>query len=271
MDKTCCICGPVRNCEPFLDKVFSNILKITTLFKKYEIVIFYDESSDASLKKLKQYQKKIPFLKVYKNVRPLLRHRTHNIAYARNFLLNYVKTNNPGFDYFIMMDMDDVNAKECNPDILNGFLTRTDWDGLSFNTTPKYYDIWALSIKPFYFSYNHFNNNDKFHNIIANYVDTLLKNTPYDGLLCCLSSFNGFSIYRTSKFLNTKYDGFPRPNLFPDKILSKQKKIMHSELVYKKYTTVDGRFEDCEHRMFHMNAVLKDDARIRISPKVLFS
>ena len=24
----CCICGPVRNCEPFLDKVFENIEKI---------------------------------------------------------------------------------------------------------------------------------------------------------------------------------------------------------------------------------------------------
>ena len=45
---------------------------------------------------------------------------------------------------------------------------------------------------------------------------------------------------------------------------------MHSDIVYKKYITVDGRFEDCEHRVFHMNAILKDGARIRISPKVLF-
>ena len=24
----CCICGPVRNCEPFLDKVLENLLLI---------------------------------------------------------------------------------------------------------------------------------------------------------------------------------------------------------------------------------------------------
>ena len=34
----CCICGPVRNCEPFLDKVFENIEKIGSLFEDYEIL-----------------------------------------------------------------------------------------------------------------------------------------------------------------------------------------------------------------------------------------
>ena len=52
----CCICGPVRNCGPFLDKVLSNIEKIGALFDDYKILIFYDESSDNSLEKLKQYQ-----------------------------------------------------------------------------------------------------------------------------------------------------------------------------------------------------------------------
>ena len=35
----CCICGPVRNCGPFLDKVFSNIEKIGNIFDDYEILI----------------------------------------------------------------------------------------------------------------------------------------------------------------------------------------------------------------------------------------
>ena len=29
----CCICGPVRNCGPFLDKVLQNIEKIGSLFE----------------------------------------------------------------------------------------------------------------------------------------------------------------------------------------------------------------------------------------------
>ena len=40
----CCICGPVKNCGPFLDKVFENIEKIGALFEEYKIVIFYDKS-----------------------------------------------------------------------------------------------------------------------------------------------------------------------------------------------------------------------------------
>ena len=37
MDKTCCICGTVRNCEPFLDKVISKISKIDAIKLVYSI------------------------------------------------------------------------------------------------------------------------------------------------------------------------------------------------------------------------------------------
>ena len=45
----CCICGPVRNCEPFLDTVFSNIEKIGALFDDYQIIVYYDKSNDNTL------------------------------------------------------------------------------------------------------------------------------------------------------------------------------------------------------------------------------
>ena len=45
----CCICGPVKNSGPYLDKVLENIEKIGALFKDYKILIFYDKSSDDSL------------------------------------------------------------------------------------------------------------------------------------------------------------------------------------------------------------------------------
>ena len=54
----CCICGPVRNCGPFLDKVLQNIEKIGELFEDYEILIYYDKSNDNSLTKLKEYTSK---------------------------------------------------------------------------------------------------------------------------------------------------------------------------------------------------------------------
>jgi glycosyltransferase involved in cell wall biosynthesis len=203
----CCICGPVRNCGKYLDKVFDNIEKIGSLFDDYEILIVYDKSSDNTLEKLKKYQLKNPRLNFYINKTFISKYRTHRLAYARNFCLNHIKTLDTNeYPFFIMMDFDNVNCKEVNTNILTKYLTRTDWDGLSFNTVPKYYDIWALSIYPYCFSYNHFKNTN-IHNyqVIQNYIDNKLKTLKSGELLRCISSFNGFSIYRTKKFLNTNY------------------------------------------------------------------
>jgi hypothetical protein len=176
-----------------------------------------------------------------------------------------------------MMDCDDVNCKEVNTDILKKYLYSNNWDGLSFNTTPKYYDIWGLSMYPFCFSYNHFENNVKYYYIIQNYLDELLKKASSENaLLSCISSFNGFSIYRTKKFLNSYYDGKIRLDLIPKANLEAHKNVTRSKLVYKIYykpdgkVNVDGRYEDCEHRAFHIQATKNSGARIMISPEVLF-
>jgi hypothetical protein len=251
--------------------VFENIEKIGSLFDDYKIIIYYDKSRDNTLQKLKEYQNRNPRLQLYVNNKPVSPFRTHNIAIARNFCLNFVRNNKDRFPYFIMMDFDDVNCKNLNVEPLRNSLKREDWDALSFNTTPKYYDIWGLSIYPYCFSYNHFEENVKNYNIIQNYVTTLLSKLPPNGLLPCISSFNGFSVYRTNKFLNTYYDGRIRKDLIPPQNMAAHKAITKSNLVYKKYVTVDGRYEDCEHRAFHIQARQNSGARIMISPEVLFS
>ena len=45
----CCICGTVKNCAPYLNKVFENIEKIGAMFEDYKILIYYDKSSDNTL------------------------------------------------------------------------------------------------------------------------------------------------------------------------------------------------------------------------------
>jgi len=266
----CCICGPVKNCAAYLKKVFENIEKIGGLFDDYKIMIYYDKSSDNTLDILKSYQKENPRLLFYVNKNPLSPFRTHNLAIARNFCLSYVRERKNEFYYFIMMDLDDVNSKELNLYALKTALNekQDQWDGLSFNTSPLYYDIWALSIYPYCFSYNHFNSNDKYYTIIQKYVDDLLKNRKT--YLPCISSFNGFSIYKTHKFLDTYYDGRIRLDLISQKNLEAHMKVTRSKVIYKKYRTVDGRFEDCEHRAFHIQASKNSGARIMISPEILF-
>ena len=101
----CCICGPVRNCGPFLDKVLQNIEKIGSIFDDYEILIFYDPSNDNTLDILKSYQTKNKRLNFYVNKTLVSKYRTHRLAYARNFCLNYVKSLDLNeYPFFIMMD-----------------------------------------------------------------------------------------------------------------------------------------------------------------------
>ena len=267
----CCICGPIKNCGPYLRKVFENIEKIGYLFDSYEIVVFYDKSNDNTLEILNEYKLKNPNFYFFVNENKTSQFRTHNIAYARNYCLNYIKNRVEHFPYFIMMDFDNVNCKEINLEPLQKCLKREDWDGLSFNTSPKYYDIWALSIRPYYFSYVHFNHSASHnHHTMEDYINNLLKRLPKDGYLRCLSSFNGFSIYRTNKFLNTYYDGRIRLDLLPKHFIEENSRVTRSKVVYKKFDNVDGRYEDCEHRPFHLQAIINSDARIMISPEVIF-
>jgi glycosyltransferase involved in cell wall biosynthesis len=267
----CCICGPIKNCGPFLDKVFENIEKIGNLFDNYEIVVFYDKSSDNTLQKIIDYGKKNPKFKYHINKKPVAPYRTHNIAEARNYCLQYVKKNKNKFPFFIMMDFDDVNCKNCNPAIIKKYLKRNDWDGLSFNTSPKYYDIWGLSIHPFCFSYNHFHKNNKTHFIIQDYIMSLLNKLKPNELLPCISSFNGFSIYKTDKFLDTYYDGRVRIDLIPPKNMKAHMAVSGSKMIFQKFPTLDAKYEDCEHRAFHILASKNSGAKIMISPEVIFS
>ena len=268
----CCICGPVKNCGPYLRKVFDNIEKIGSLFDDYKIVIFYDKSNDNTLDILKEYQLKNPRLLFYVNKNPTTPFRTHNIAYARNHCLKYIRENVKTFPYFIMMDFDDVNCKNVDVEPLRRSLNRGDWDGLSFNSSPQYYDIWGLSIWPYCFSYNHFNDNYNYHGIIKDYVMRKLLSLKPGQLLPCISSFNGFSIYRTNKFLKTYYDGRVRSDLFSKEFIQAHAKAQKSRtLVYRDYGHIKGRYEDCEHRAFHQMARQNSGARIMISPEVLFS
>ena len=244
---------------------------MATLFENYVILLFYDTSTDNTLEKLKQYQLKNPKLQFYINIKPVSQFRTHRIAYARNYCIKQIEEKYADYPYFIMMDFDEPNCKNCNILSLQKYLKREDWDGLSFNTSPKYYDIWGLSIYPYCFSYNHFNNNIQFYYIIQDYVDKKLKNLKKDELLECISSFNGFSIYRTEKFLNCIYDGRVNFNLIPPKYMLAHMKAANSPLIYKDYKCVKGRFEDCEHRSFHVQAMNKNNAKIMISPEIIFS
>ena len=155
----CCICGAVKNCAPYLEKIFENIEKVGSLFDDYVIILYCDIGGDDTVQKLKKYQQKNDKLKFYVNKIEISPHRTHRIANARNGCLQMIRANYSDYNMFIMMDCDDVCSPDIKIDVLKKYLYRNDWDSLSFNKSPDYYDIWALSIRPYIFSYRHFEGN----------------------------------------------------------------------------------------------------------------
>jgi hypothetical protein len=256
----CCICGTVRNCEPFLDKVFSNMEIIGSLFSDYKIILYYDHSDDNTLRKMKEYQNKNKKMIFYVNKSEMLPYRTHRIALGRNFCLNTIRTQFSDYDFFIMMDCDNRCAKDMNINLLNYYLhNNTYWDSLSFNHPDGYYDSWALSKIPYVASCHHF----KDTGIGVKFINEIIKKTPKDQLIKCMSAFNGFAIYRTQKFLNCSYDGRFRLDYIPRELLEKNVK-------YAGPINLSQNKEDCEHRYFHFSAFFKNGARIRISPKCFF-
>lgn len=257
----CCICGTVKNCGPYLEKVFENIEIIGNIFDDYKIIISYDNSTDNSLDILQKYKTEHPdkFI-LHIETQPFLPYRPHNIARARNHCLNIIRSNFINYEYFIMIDCDNVCADPVKLEHLVYYLTiNTEWDSLSFNKEP-YYDTWALSKYPYVFSNMHFKNPDGY----CEFIEKIIKQTPPGSLIPCLSAFNGFAIYRTNKFINYYYDPRPRLDLIPTHLIQKNIQLCGPIFLKGKAAKVD-----CEHRSFHLMAV-NNGARIRIAPEVIF-
>ena len=263
----CCICAAVKNCEPWLDRIFANIERIGALFEDYVIIFYYGKSSDATLQKLKDYQQQNSKLQFFVDNNEQSKCRTHRIAKARNSCLQQIRANYANYEMFIMMDCDDVCSNTVNIDILKKYLYRNDWDSLSFNKS-SYYDTWALSIRPYFFSHNHYNGDVS--SKMRTYITNLLNNVPKNELLKCASAFNGFAIYRTNKFLNCIYDGRPRFDLMPKNALNKCNNVNGNIIINGTVGSDASLLEDCEHRSFHLESIKKNNAMIRISPEIIF-
>lgn len=263
------ICGCARNCEIYLPSVFANIEKIGALFDEYQILVAYDRSDDKTLRVLCDLKKRFPSMEIMVNPNQVTPFRTQNIANARNQILRYIRgENRQDYNYFIMIDLDDVCTGDIDTNVLGEYLKKErilEWDALSFNRK-IYYDVWALSIEPYVFSCWHFPNGGKIVNDMRDFIKMKLDKISKDDILECLSAFNGFAIYRKEMFDNVEYEWNVNKNmkLIPNHLIAENiAKIGHG--LVNRYTE-----EDCEHRYFHIRATQLNGARIRISPNCLF-
>jgi len=270
MSKKCFIGGCAMNCGQYIQAVFDNIVKIGGLFDEYQIIIAYDESRDDTLAKLNEqverFSKMGVKMVILTNRNPLIQSfRTINIANARNAIINKInQLNVDNWEYFIMMDLDDICSIQCDVSVLarylNGSARTSKWDALSFNRD-TYYDIWALSYEPYVYNCWAWQHPYKSVGKIKEEIKRKLDTMNPDELFECYSAFNGFAIYRCALFLNCRYCWKTR--VF-EAGLMRQNAIALNDIFINKP-------DDCEHRAFHLDAIHKNGARIRISPRILFS
>jgi len=270
----CCICAAVKGFGHHLDAVFLNMDKIGSIFDDYRVVIFFDHSEpswfiDDTLERIQNYQARNNKVSFIINPTPLANNagKTYKLAHARNGCLQYIRDNCPDFQYFIVMDADDVSISPIKVDRLKKYLKRSDWDALSFNRS-QYYDLWALSMKELVYSCWHFQKPNALP-VYQNAINNALRDCNPGGLIQVYSAFGGFGIYKTAKFIDSKYDGNPRLDLIPPFLLKKNIELC-GELTHYQWEAWDAPNQDCEHRSFHIWAKIMNNAKIAISPESLF-
>jgi hypothetical protein len=265
------ICLCVYNSAKGLPSVLKNIDKIKNhkLFTDIKIVACYDNSDDNSLDILTSYENENENIEIIKNECRISDARTENIAFARNQILERIREKYSNYEYFIMMDTNEYSCiGDINVNVLEDVIKRKDeWDSISFDREAGYYDIWALSFEPFIYSVYHFDNFDKINKTMRDAFTVILdeyKNNKPDEYIDVYSAFNGCAIYKTALFLDCSYSSNIQFKRFPKDILKKQLDACGCKLLHiLSY--------DCEHRAFHMEAKQKNNAKIKICMKSLFS
>ena len=265
----CVVCLCVHNNEFGLPFVLNNILKINDVFSNIQILVFYDHSTDRSLEFLNDFKEKYGNMEIIINTNPKSELRTQNIANARNGLLEKIREKYSDVPYFIMIDSNEYSCiGNINIHVLEKVLDRSDeWDAISFDREAGYYDTWALSFDPFIYSFFHF---AKWNHVVElmrtqfkELMDEYNKNKP-DEFIPVYSAFNVFAIYKTSKFLDCSYSSTINLELFPEDILVNQIKIVNCNII-------NYMLNDCEHRHFHLEAIKKNNAKIKICQNSLFA
>lgn len=104
------IAGCVKNCEKYLHIILHKIHELS-LGKKTYFIFYENNSTDNSLVLLQNFMINKNGILLSENISIPHKLRTVNIAHGRNRILQHIRDNNlyDSYDYFINMDMDDVN------------------------------------------------------------------------------------------------------------------------------------------------------------------
>lgn len=278
--------GCAFNCAKMLPRVLDTISRMAACFRTVHVVFFYDVSKDTTLQMLQAYQQQQQqeyqqqqyqehqqhqpptLLKVTLLINPVHQRtnsRTVNIARARNGILQVAQQ-----EQCPLLAMIDLNEYACVGALqLETFKSVfsselwEQWDAISFNREAGYYDYWALSFPGFIYSFLHYNNSQQVVTKMRHvFGEVLQQQQQTQELIPVYSAFNGFSLYKLKQFKDCTYSARINLALFP------QHELQNAALRWgRPVPTLDN---DCEHRHFHLQAIQKHGARLRIYPHSLF-
>uniref|UniRef100_A0A6C0KER0 Glycosyltransferase 2-like domain-containing protein n=1 Tax=viral metagenome TaxID=1070528 RepID=A0A6C0KER0_9ZZZZ len=284
--KDCIIGIPIKNNSIYLEKFFKHLITLKKCFNKYQIIFVYDNitlNTDNSIELINNFIKdnnnlNIKLLESCNELHDIniqIEQRVIHICNARNTILEYIRKYCNNYHYFIMMDANyscTENIETFDIEKIKHYLNKdNEWDAISFNRK-NYYDIWALSLKPYITSCWHCIRDSTFNLLQRETIFTKIKENFYKNinnisqkeLLDVHSAFCGFAIYKTNIFLKSHYHYLMDLSLFDKDELKESINL----LPFSKKTMMIH--SDCEHRYFHLNAKKKLNARIKLANDDIF-
>ena len=253
INKKVIIAGCTKNSETYIQDRIIKLHEIGRYFDNYYIILYENDSSD-NTKTILNNNKNSHFnyiseTNIIERISNKSVHlRVQILSYARNQLLQYVKSNYSHYDLLIMIDLDNI-LENFNPKIiLNAFNYGDNWAALTANCIGQYYDIWALRIDHAIWDievHRKIWKNPLVHDcwsqikniiphkvLVKEYQQIIPVTSP---LIQTTSSFGGLGIYKMNAIMNAKYESY------------------------------NGQFYQCEHVIFNKQI----SGNIFICPKLL--
>ena len=207
-NKSCVIAGYAIDCADSLPYSLTNIIQMTPLFEKFDVIIAYDESTDNTFELINKFKGNRDDVHLILNTNRLSPLKNINNANAKNSIMQLINMKFKDYDYFILLDLDSYGKSQLNISLLNQFIKRDkDWDIISFNRNNNN-DMWALRYNPYFM--NPFAWGENYKDVIEHTkkdIQNKLSKLTVDQYLEVASSFNGIAIHKMKYILDCKFDG----------------------------------------------------------------
>lgn len=293
------ICGVGKNIAPALANMISKIEDLGSHFEDYHVIIYENNSIDASASLLKKWSENNPKVTIISEdlapeelssrtiahaKRDKAPNRMELIAYARNKVLEKALSEDfNDYNFLLMTDMDFTHGWQVQ-DVLESFNITTEWDCLTANGIDSgggYYDRYAYrSLKeplgPELLGEEFWQDLNK----------TPTRFTVTSQIQKVYSAFGGVAIYKKEALEGCRYDGYITQDF--EKLMSfiinnklpkdnrqykRYKAIIHKDqeplpIIFQANSGYDGPVV-CEHSTLHASMILKGHDKIYVNPKMI--